>query len=370
MSNNTYDTILRPSASQDIATRTLAPLFAGWICNLVIFGMVSTSFFTHFGTSYYRRDTRNLKILVWVVVLLAAVCAAINCAQIMHYGVSQERGYDHLFVNIVQPYDNVPSVFLAFIAALTQGFLTHRASKLLGANRRAFHAFRILMGILIVVAFLAGLGSAIIGFMYLNGTQDLALPFKVNVLLAVNMYVSAGIDATITVALIVSLRGMVAGFNSETDGTVRRMMRLAAETGLPTTVVATVGALMGSVFPMDDISTVNIVWAFVWPLPSLYAFSLIATLAARKTVSEGGSFPSTGQPGSGTTPGRTTGGHRTGAGTFNNRPKDTFAQSISVMQTTTAAVNVDLELYAMPMDNEEKGVRDSNADLPTVQWAS
>ncbi|KAL8279490.1 hypothetical protein RQP46_008052 [Phenoliferia psychrophenolica] len=366
--SNPYDTLSIPIASQDIASRTLAPLFAGWMCNLIIWGMVSTSFFTHFGTSYYRRDNSKLKLLVWTVVILAALSAAINCVQLVHYGVSQQRSYEHLFVSIVQNYDNVPSVLLAFIAALTQGFLTHRASKLLVNNRIAYLAFRSIMGFLIVASFLAGIGSAIIGFMYLSGTEDLALPLTVNILLGVNMFISAAIDTSITLSLILSLRKKIAGFNEETDGTIRRIMRLSAETGLPTTVVCVLGALLAVVFPMEDITTVNIVWAFVFPLPSLYAFSLISTLAARKTVSEGGSFPSNSGPHATTSIGGSASQYRSGA--KQGTRKGTFAQSVTVHQSTTAAVNVDLELYEMPVEHGEKGSHDELDGLPKVQWAS
>ncbi|KAK4704609.1 hypothetical protein P7C70_g1604, partial [Phenoliferia sp. Uapishka_3] len=223
------------------------------------------------------------------------------------------------------------------------------------------------MGTLILTTFFAGLGSAIIGFMYLNGTEDLALPFTVNILLGVNMFISAVIDTTITVALIISLSGMVAGFNSETDGTIRRIMRLSAETGLPTTVCAVLGAFMAVVFPMDQITTVNIVWAFVWPLPSLYAFSLISTLAARKTVSEGGSFPSNSGPLSVSVVGGSASKYR---GAKNARNQENLANSIAVLQTTTATVNVDLELYSMPVEQEKGGMEDGNGKLSAVQWAS
>ncbi|KAK4701598.1 hypothetical protein P7C70_g4633, partial [Phenoliferia sp. Uapishka_3] len=166
---NPYDTLLQPSANQNIANRTLAPLFAGWILNLICFGMVCSSFFTHFGTQHYRRDNPKLR-------------------------------------------------------------------------------------------------------------------------------VSSEIDA---------------GSHCED------------------------------------------------------AFSLISTLAARKTVSEGGSFPSNSGPNSTSLGGNASRGPKSKNG---GRVKDQFAQSIQVHQTTTAAVNVDLELYDLPL--EKGSVQHEGGDLPKVQWAS
>lgn len=49
------------------------------------------------------------------------------------------------------------------------------------------------------------------------------------------------------------------------------------------TVVALTGAVLAVCFPQSDLTTVNILFTFVYPLPSLYVLTFITTLRARES---------------------------------------------------------------------------------------
>lgn len=69
------------------------------------------------------------------------------------------------------------------------------------------------------------------------------------------------VDVSISVTLVLLLRGRVAGFNARTDGILRSLVQLAILTGLPTTILAVTAAGLSFSFP-DAGAGVNSPFAF------------------------------------------------------------------------------------------------------------
>lgn len=97
---------------------------------------------------------------------------------------------------------------------------------------------------------------------------------------------------------------------TSTDSILSTIAATAMKAAISTTLFALTGALMATVFPPDQISTVNAVFAFNLPLPSLYSISLIYTLSSRQSLTppsskrvevteDASSYPLNGFPGLG-----------------------------------------------------------------------
>lgn len=99
-------------------------------------------------------------------------------------------------------------------------------------------------------------------------------------------WASAAVDMMNTTALVMLLKAKILGFNARTDGVIKRWIELAFVTVLPTTVLAVTGAALSFAFP-DGHPAANTPLAFWEVMPSLYASSLISTLAAREKIRVG-----------------------------------------------------------------------------------
>lgn len=96
-------------------------------------------------------------------------------------------------------------------------------------------------------------------------------------------WASALVDLINTVTLVGLLKSKILGFNSKTDGVIRQWIQLTLVTGLPTTLIALIGAILSFSFP-DGSSAANAPLAF-WELyPSLYACTFISVLAGREKI--------------------------------------------------------------------------------------
>lgn len=99
------------------------------------------------------------------------------------------------------------------------------------------------------------------------------------------LWLSVATDITITVTLFFVFRAKIAGFNSSTDDLLRDLMQLAVKTGLYTSTLAAVGAIVATIFPaLEALETSNIPTALWVSLSSLYALSLVANLSHRESL--------------------------------------------------------------------------------------
>jgi len=113
-------------------------------------------------------------------------------------------------------------------------------------------------------------------------------PFTFSATAAINLWTSAALDLFLSTTLILALRKHVLGFNRATDSVIRRLMRTAATTASYTAVFSTIAAALSVARPASALTGATNFVAFSIPGASLYALSLLATLAARKPPAPNG----------------------------------------------------------------------------------
>ncbi|GAA5918561.1 hypothetical protein JCM6882_002336, partial [Rhodosporidiobolus microsporus] len=111
------------------------------------------------------------------------------------------------------------------------------------------------------------------------------LNFKYSTALAIWLWSSTGVDVLISLALACTLRSRIAGFNSRTDGLLKRLIVVALQTAAYTAVISLVGAAVATAFEnAHDYHTSAAGFAFWLPLPALHAISLYTTLSSRRVI--------------------------------------------------------------------------------------
>ncbi|KAM0746792.1 hypothetical protein T439DRAFT_109447 [Meredithblackwellia eburnea MCA 4105] len=288
-----------PMASQFIATAFCGPTSVGALLHVYLFGMVTNQMLGYLGSSLYKQDSIWVKAILWLTFLSDLTVSSMNAFEIIHYVISQKRdAYDLFWVLKV---DCVVVVVGGLAPFFVQGFLAHRASKLFIGTPRWRAVFLAAMAILIPAGLLAQLGSTIIELMWIKGTVARALPFTDRNMTATYCWIMAFVEVTISVTLILCLKKHIVGFNKSTDRTLKRIMRLGIKTGSLTAFLAIMPAILTVCFREDKINVELINRAFTSPLGSLYALSLLFTLASRSPVqpegSTGNSFPAQWVPG-------------------------------------------------------------------------
>ncbi|KAI5479416.1 hypothetical protein MNV49_003560 [Pseudohyphozyma bogoriensis] len=142
------------------------------------------------------------------------------------------------------------------------------------------------------VAYLANTGAGIFGMFYSANISTTYGAINFNLLYGIFLWLSAATDIILTGALVYSLRRHIIGFSDSTDSSLRRIINLAMRTAAFTSFISTLGAIFSTSFPSSQISTINALFAFTSPLGSLYALSLVATLASKRSLADGdGSGP-------------------------------------------------------------------------------
>ena len=88
-----------------------------------------------------------------------------------------------------------------------------------------------------------------------------ALPFTFNNLAGTYLWLAVVIDLAISTTLYAQLRSHSRIGDSLNAGLMRSLGQIALRTAIPTTVMATVGAVMSTAFPVDELRTLNAVFA-------------------------------------------------------------------------------------------------------------
>ncbi|KAM0746788.1 hypothetical protein T439DRAFT_109411 [Meredithblackwellia eburnea MCA 4105] len=220
-----------PMAFQYIAVAFGAPASTGCLFHIWLFGMVTTQFIGYAGSPQYKKDPLWVKAILWLTFLSDLTVSSINAFELVHYVVSQKRDALNLFW--VLPVDCAVVVLGGLAPFFVQTYLAHRASKLfVGSGTPKLRALFIgVMAILIISGFLGTAASTVIELKLINGTLAQDLPLTDRAVTALYCWIMAFVDVIIAVTLILRLRKHVAGFNKNTDRTLRRLMRLSIKTG-------------------------------------------------------------------------------------------------------------------------------------------
>ena len=163
-------------------------------------------------------------------------------------------------------------------AVLLQSFLVRRASMMFNSNLTAQTVFVAGFHLVIAVAFLAQTGALAIGVLLAHDSEADFHGFTLNLLNGVWLWLSTFVDCSLSIALYVLLRRRLEG---SVQG-LRSVVRVAFQTALLTSVLSLAGAVCAVAWSEEDAMTSAINISFSLPLASLYALSLIVTLASRR----------------------------------------------------------------------------------------
>ncbi|SCV68573.1 BQ2448_694 [Microbotryum intermedium] len=261
-----------PSATQLNADYTLGPLYAGWITNIFLMGVVVS-----WGVTYFTRQTQDRR---WVRALVGAaifgdvVTVFFNSASIVRHGKDQNR--TNAAISLLEAPDALALLTGALCAAAAQIYFSVRVYRLL-PSRLYRYPFGFIAAGLIAAAFGSSAGTTVVELINHGSTDESrgARPgtFELLFTLAeVWLWASVAVDGLISVMLIVRLgvnRKEIDQRRSKTDqvtGTsllLRDFMRLAFECAALTMLFATVGAILF----VSTMKTTNLSYAFTNPLP-------------------------------------------------------------------------------------------------------
>ena len=174
--------------------------------------------------------------------------------------------------------DSVPFLMTALSGALLQSFLARRASKLFNSNLLAQQLFVGGFHLLIFVALLGELGEMVVATLVAKDPTVDTRGFTFNVMGSIWLWASTVVDGSLSLALFVLLRRKYDGMLDS----IRHVVRVSFQTALLTSIFSLTGAICGLAFPQTDLMHQNVILAFCIPLSSLYALSLIVTLASRQ----------------------------------------------------------------------------------------
>ncbi|KAH7337128.1 hypothetical protein B0J17DRAFT_666379 [Rhizoctonia solani] len=334
---------------------SLGPILLGTIVNIWLYGIMVTQ-----TTMYYvafPRDHRWIKLMVAYMFIVDTLNSIFNVGLVWKYTITYFGDYERILVS--SWWFNVEPMMTVMISSSTQCFFAWRIAKLTGQSWMGWAiAFSAL------IQFFGGTATTVGTFILKEFSRFHELTIPVIIWLVL----SAVTDVFITCILSWYLHTHRTGF-SKTDDVITRLVRLTVQTGLITTVWATVDLIVYLCF------TNNLHVFFQLPLCKLYTNSLMSTLNSR--AGWGGSFStSTGNADPMSRSGGDTGtGHATRKGPAGWRPDQVQSQQATVIQVmTTETVHRDdgleLEEYGLdtkrvsPEDVEAFGQTRSKVQLP------
>ncbi|ORY78455.1 hypothetical protein BCR35DRAFT_332336 [Leucosporidium creatinivorum] len=274
-----------PEASQKFVNAVLGAPLVGWTVQLMFFGFACSSFLSYLDKPAFQHDSRRMKCLLFAVMFFLCLQSTISMYSVWHYGTNQNRDEDTLYAQTVA--DCFATGPVAVAGALVQGFLAHRASSLF-KNTKLRLAYRGFIYLCITTAFLGAILYIACSFIYRAG-KDLPAHLAFGDAVGIWLWSNACIDIFNTITLLLVLRKRIMHWNEATDNIIRRLMKLAVQTAFLPAVLAVIGAAMAFSFnnTSPDAIYQNVAGSFYQPLSSLYAISLLATLASRGSFGSG-----------------------------------------------------------------------------------
>lgn len=157
-------------------------------------------------------------------------------------------------------------------SALMSSFLCRRAAGLFDSNFNYHSLFLYGFHFVILTSFCIQVWAVVL----LLKAEFFAEPSP-NTLTGIFMWLSSVTDWSLTVSLFLLLRRRLDGNLSS----VRRMLQISVQTASWTSIATLLGAITAVAWPPSNYTTANILVSFQGPLSSLYALSIVVTLASR-----------------------------------------------------------------------------------------
>ncbi|BGP29560.1 hypothetical protein JCM10296v2_001299 [Rhodotorula toruloides] len=268
-------------APQAVAREVLAPYVTGLVTSVLLIGI----FFALFAR-YARHDLKEHGIrgraVSWTVCILLVMCLGVSYEEIVDTGVSQLRSSEELYAG--PPQSNILPILSGLTEAVCQAFLLVRTGALM-ENVIHRYVFYGLTGLVILGGLLGSVLYSSMGFLLIKNVDT---PIPPTVCQALWLWMSAGADIFISVALAYTLHRRITnlgGFNATTEGLVKKLITIALQTAAYTSIMSLIGASLSTAYAHStDFHTISIGQAFWLPLPALHGISLYTTLSIRKTI--------------------------------------------------------------------------------------
>lgn len=283
MSTNPLDTLTGiPLASQAFTNAALGPPVVGWMVALMLYGVLIARFFAYSQTTLFAADSRRVKALLFVVILLATAQTALMFWSLYHYATWQDRSANMLRGQTVV--DCFSTTFVSIEGALVQIYLGRRAVSFM--NRRIVKVgYLVLLSIGILGEMTGSVLYLVSSFLLRSGSQINLVQVDFNTTVSAWLWSSAGVDILVTLGLCGTLSSHLVNFNTAHDRMLKQVMRLTLETASYTAVCALMGGILGHVFQANCLNG-NSSGAFWQPLSAFYALSLLTTLNQRSRLRE------------------------------------------------------------------------------------
>ncbi|GAA6030172.1 hypothetical protein JCM8097_009297 [Rhodosporidiobolus ruineniae] len=269
-------------ALQDVSTAIITPYMLGLTFEVLFIG-IFLALFTSYVQTDFHQHSRRVRAVMWVVFVLVLGCLGMAMEEITGTGISQDRSAELLLVGPAQ--SNVLPILTAATSSVCQGFLMVRAASLMN-NRTCRYLFGTLTSALILLSVVGAALFSADGFLASAGNAYAPLEFTTAI--AIWLFGGAAADLSISIAFAWTLRSKIAGFNSNTDSILKRLIIVALRTAAYTSVISLAGASVATAVSWSNFNwrTIAAGNAFWLPLPALHGISLYTTLSTRRVVNE------------------------------------------------------------------------------------
>lgn len=240
-----------PIAEQQTASLLVAPLVAGWVANLLLFGLFISNFYQYCSSTAYERDAPKIKVMLWTVLWLGVAQVGCNIEELGHFACSQQRD---TFTLLNGGFGfNFQPIFGGLVAGIVQAFLIKRAGFLFGSTLQKT-CFFILLGSMVLTSLAGAMLCAALGFLSFDNSPniDYVLPISFSVAAAIWLWPAAICDMLLSLALYIQLSRRKHGFNTSTDSMISALIRVALRTASYTAFVALTGAIISSIIPSKN----------------------------------------------------------------------------------------------------------------------
>ena len=250
---------------------SLAPEMTAFILTIFISGAC----YQKAATCYHSTSdlSKSMKRILTAVLILNTLVLITTIAELLLWGTTQSRSANALYGFYV-PDAYVP-ILAGLLAAIVQSFFANRAWRICNSSP----IFLAIVTACIVANLAGAIGLGVVQLLNTSGTTSFTL-----LLLFTELYTWTGVltDLLISVVIIAGLVRKKTGYDMPTDGLVAQVINAAMQSASMTTTFATAAAVIYAI--QWDMSAASVDLVFLYPLPSIYTYSLLWCLGSTDRV--------------------------------------------------------------------------------------
>ena len=274
MSNITTTTTTDPDdapASQALAWAILGPEMTAFILTIFISGAC----YQKAATCYHSSSdlSKSMKRILTAVLILNTLVLITTIAELLLWGTTQSRSANALYGFYV-PDAYVP-ILAGLLACIVQAFFANRAWRICNSSP----IFLVIVSACIIANLAGAIGLGAVQLLNTSGTTSFTL-----LLLFTELYTWTSVltDLLISVVIIVGLVRKKTGYDMPTDSLVSQVINAAMQSASMTTTFALAAAIIYAI--QWDMAAASVDLVFLYPLPSIYTYSLLWCLGSTDRV--------------------------------------------------------------------------------------